>query len=105
MQTDCNATGTLRRLTPSVDRSSTTAETGPSKHQVKGDLAKYWKVRGQLSVCDNLLLYGMRIVVPKSKQAETLQKSTKVTREFRSAGNESLLQSGGRVSRRTSRSL
>ena len=46
----------------------------PSKHRVKGDLAAYWKVRGELTICDDLLLRGSCIVVPKSQQAETLRK-------------------------------
>ena len=46
----------------------------PSKHQIKGDLSRYWMVRGELTLCDDLLLYGSRIVVPKSLQTETLQK-------------------------------
>ena len=46
----------------------------PSKHQVKGDLVPYWRVRGELSVGDGLLLCGTRIVVPKGQRAKTLQK-------------------------------
>ena len=46
----------------------------PGRHQVKGHVAPYWRVRGELSVCDDLLLFGTRIVVPKSKRAETLRK-------------------------------
>ena len=46
----------------------------PSKHLVKGDLAEFWKVRGELTICDDLLLRGTCIVVPKSQRAETLQK-------------------------------
>ena len=46
----------------------------PSKHQVKGDLALYWKVREKISVGSDLLLYGTRIIVPKSLQAETMHK-------------------------------
>ena len=34
----------------------------------------YWKARGELTVHDGLLLYGRRIVVPKSLQRETLLK-------------------------------
>lgn len=42
--------------------------------QIKDDLALYWKVKGEISVCNDVLLYGTRIVVPKSLQTETLQK-------------------------------
>ena len=45
----------------------------PSKHKMKGDLARYWEARGQLTICDDLLL-GTRIVIPENQQAETHQK-------------------------------
>ena len=38
------------------------------------ELKPYWTVRGNLSLHDELLLYGGRIVVPKQLQKETLQK-------------------------------
>ena len=38
------------------------------------ELMPYWSVRGNLTLHDELLLYGGRIVVPKKLQAETLQK-------------------------------
>ena len=44
------------------------------KRQLPGDLHKYWPVRGELTLHDDLLLRGRRIVVPQSLQAETLQK-------------------------------
>ena len=37
-------------------------------------MSKYWQFRGELSLCDNLLLYGTRIVVPDKMKHETLQK-------------------------------
>ena len=43
----------------------------PERGQVSGDLVPYWKVRASLSVCNNLLLYNDRIVVPLSLQNET----------------------------------
>ena len=43
-------------------------------HKPKGVLSKYWQFRGELSLCDNLLLYGTRIVVPDKMKHETLQK-------------------------------
>ena len=46
----------------------------PDRPHLKGDLLPYWHVRGDLTLHDNLLLYGSRIVVPKSLQATTLQK-------------------------------
>ena len=46
----------------------------PTHKQVKGEMKKYWQFRSNFSVCDNLLLFGTRIVVPTSKQVETLQK-------------------------------
>ena len=46
----------------------------PEKHKLSGELKKYWSVRDDLTVCDKLLLYGTRIVVPKQLQHETLCK-------------------------------
>ena len=45
-----------------------------SHKQLKGDIKKYWQFHSSFSVCDNLLLFGTRIVVSLSKQLETLQK-------------------------------
>ena len=41
---------------------------------LKGDLSKYWQVRANVTVNDNLLLFGSRIVVPDAMKAETLRK-------------------------------
>jgi len=46
----------------------------PNHNNVKGDLRKYWQVRASLSVNDNILLYGSRIVVPEAMRVETLRK-------------------------------
>ena len=46
----------------------------PPQHHIKGDLLRYWDARSELTSCDGLLLYGSRIVVPKSLQQETLSK-------------------------------
>ena len=46
----------------------------PSHKQLKGDIKKYWQFQSSFSVCGNLLLFGTKIVVPPSKQLETLQK-------------------------------
>ena len=42
------------------------------KQHIPGDLKPYWFVRDELSVCNDLLLYGKRIVVPISLQTFTL---------------------------------
>ena len=47
---------------------------GWPSHKPKGELRKYWNFQGEMSLSDNLLLYGARIVVPKSMREETLQK-------------------------------
>ena len=46
----------------------------PERHKVKGELLRYWPARTDLSVCEGLLLYGTRIVVPKELQHQTLCK-------------------------------
>ena len=46
----------------------------PEKHNLSGELKKYWSVQDVLTVCDGLLLYGTRIVVLKQLQHETLCK-------------------------------
>ena len=46
----------------------------PDRHYVEPALKPYWKVRGELTIHMDLLLYGRRIVVPKCLQNETLQK-------------------------------
>ena len=46
----------------------------PNKSQLTGDLSQYWRVRGELSLHDDLLLRGQRILVPRSLQQETLNK-------------------------------
>ena len=37
----------------------------PSKHQIKGDLKGYWSVRGELTLVEDMLLSGNRILVPQ----------------------------------------
>ena len=44
------------------------------KRQVPEKLQPYWPVRGELTLNDDLLLRGHRIVVPQSLQKQTLQK-------------------------------
>ena len=56
----------------------------------------YYKFKDNLSVCNDLLLYNNRIVVPKSLRKETLQKRyTLVIRVLRDVGREYRLQCGG----------
>ena len=47
----------------------------PNHSTVKGNLGKYWQFRANLTVNDNLLLFGSRSVVPEAKQMETLEKT------------------------------
>ena len=46
----------------------------PKKHQLECPLVEYWRVRGEISLCDDLLLYDMLMVIPKAVQAEALRK-------------------------------
>ena len=46
----------------------------PAKHSIESSLKPYWKVRGSLTLCDDLLLYNSRIVVPPSLRRETMLK-------------------------------
>ena len=46
----------------------------PSKHEVEPMIKPYWEVRCSLTLCDNLLLYNDRIVVPQALQQETIEK-------------------------------
>lgn len=46
----------------------------PSKDEVEAMARPYWNVRGELTMCKDLLLYGRMIVVPKSLQQQTLKK-------------------------------
>eukprot|EP00731_Ephydatia_muelleri_P013432 Em0007g742a len=46
----------------------------PERHAIELALKPYWKVQGELSVHNNLLLFQKRIVVPGSLQQETLEK-------------------------------
>ena len=46
----------------------------PHKHQISDELRPYWAIRGELSLYNNLLLYGNRIVVPPKLRSETLAK-------------------------------
>ena len=46
----------------------------PNKASLPKELSKYWTARHHLTVCDRLLLYETRIVVPKQLQHDTLCK-------------------------------
>ena len=44
----------------------------PEKRKITPELMPYWRVRGELTICDNLLLYCSQIVVPSSLKEYTL---------------------------------
>ena len=46
----------------------------PQCNQLNGDLNKYWQFRTSLTINEDLLLFGSRIVVPETKRTETLEK-------------------------------
>ena len=46
----------------------------PSKGQTTSDLKQYWRERKEFSICEDLLLYGMLIVVPRSLRKYTLER-------------------------------
>ena len=48
--------------------------TWPNKHRISLSLHPYWEARCQISVVDDLLLYGSRIVVPASLHISTIEK-------------------------------
>jgi hypothetical protein len=45
----------------------------PPRHDVKGELKLFWQVRDELSVHDELLLRGSRIVIPSKMRGEILR--------------------------------
>ena len=45
----------------------------PEKHSLQSELRIYWNLRGELTVCDGLLFFGKRLVIPQSLQEETMQ--------------------------------
>ena len=45
----------------------------PKRQLIPSEITPYWNVKDNLTVCDDLLLYNTRIVMPKSLQRETLQ--------------------------------
>ena len=46
----------------------------PDKRTLTADVKLYWSVRGELTIGEDLLLYGGRIVVLKTMRTETIQK-------------------------------
>ena len=46
----------------------------PNRHRVRPECIVYWKVRNKLSIINNLLLFGNRIVIPEKLRTQTLQK-------------------------------
>ena len=46
----------------------------PAKTKLPPNLKSYWTVRGRLTLHDDLLLYGSRIVIPQGLRQETMQK-------------------------------
>ena len=46
----------------------------PCKERISHKLKPYWNVRGSFTLCEGLLLFNSRIVVPKVLQRETLDK-------------------------------
>ena len=46
----------------------------PRKGSVRPEIAPYWTARSSLTECNQLLMYGHRIVIPKSLQKDTLRK-------------------------------
>ena len=46
----------------------------PSSHELSGELCRYVTVKNHLSIANNLLLYGNRIIVPYSMRDEILGK-------------------------------
>ena len=46
----------------------------PDKHSVNDAMKPYWSSRGELTVVQNILLKGTRIVIPSSMRLEILDK-------------------------------
>ncbi|XP_045108661.1 uncharacterized protein K02A2.6-like [Portunus trituberculatus] len=44
------------------------------KQELVDDLRPYWKIRDQLAVDDDLVVYGPRLIIPKGLRRETLQR-------------------------------
>ena len=46
----------------------------PDRSSIESQLKPFWKVRGSLTICEQLLLYNNRIVVPSAMRQEALNK-------------------------------
>ena len=46
----------------------------PTKERTPLELKPHWKVKQSFSMCDDLLMFNCRIVVPKALKKETLEK-------------------------------
>ena len=46
----------------------------PEKHAVADAVTPYWRERGELTVVQNLIMEGMRILIPSNLQLEVLDK-------------------------------
>ena len=57
----------------------------------KGCVKLYWQVRGSLTICDDLLLYNSRIVIPPSLRKETMRKIHEGHQGWRGVKWESIL--------------
>ena len=61
----------------------------PGQYSMESLLKPYWKMRGSLTLCDDLLLYDSRIVVPPSLRRETmLKKSMRAIKEWKGVNRD-----------------
>jgi len=70
----------------------------PDKGSVRAEIVPYWRARGALTVCKQILLFAEWIIILKSLQKETLQKFMQTTRESSGAKLEWLHRCGGLAS-------
>ena len=52
----------------------------PDEHSIKDAIKPYWQYKGELSVAQNMLLKGLRIVIPSSMRLEFLPKASQELR-------------------------
>ena len=57
----------------------------PKKEQMSREMLPYWRVRGELTLCRDLLLRGKRIVVPARLRTETWKRSIVFIKAFSDA--------------------
>ena len=67
----------------------------PPRPQLSGPLQKYWQSQGELSLCNDLLIYNSRIVVPQVYKEKLWEKSPRDTKGSSDATLERQHQSGG----------